>query len=52
MLNLKKVFSEAEKKNEVENSTHFGKDVFLKKTTSFEYFVFFDGMEAFTKAKK
>jgi hypothetical protein len=29
MLNLKKLFSEAENKNKVENCTHFGKDVFF-----------------------
>jgi hypothetical protein len=38
--------------NEVENVAHFGKDVFFFKTTSFEYFVFFDWKKAFADAKK
>ena len=52
MLNLKKIFSEAEKKSEVENFAHFEKDVFFRKTTPSQYFVFFDRKEAFAKAKK
>ncbi len=52
MLNLEKLLSEAEKKNEVENFAHFEKDLFFRKMTPFEYFVFFDQKKAFAKAKK
>jgi hypothetical protein len=51
-LNLKILFSEAGKKNEVENSSYFERYVFFKKMTSFRLFVFFDPKEAFAGAKK
>jgi hypothetical protein len=52
MLNLKKLFSEAGKKREVENFAHFCKRcVFLEKRYS-QYFVFFDLKEAFAKIEK
>jgi hypothetical protein len=52
MLNLNKLFLEAEKKKETENFAHFGEDVFFKENDIFEYFGFFDRKEAFTKTKK
>jgi hypothetical protein len=53
ILNLKKLFSEAEKKNKVENFVHFEKDVFFsRKTTPAQYFVFFYRKEVSAKAKK
>ena len=52
MLNLKILFTEAGKKSKVENFAYFEKDVFSRKTTPFEYFVFFDRKKAFAKAKK
>jgi hypothetical protein len=51
MLNLEKLFSEPETKNEIENFAYFDKDVFFRKATS-QYFVFFDRNEVFAKAKK
>jgi hypothetical protein len=36
MLNMKKIFLDAEKKNEVENFAHFQKDVFFRKNDSFQ----------------
>jgi hypothetical protein len=52
MLNLKNLFSEAEKESKVENFSHFKKDVFFRKTTPFEFCVFFDRKEVFGEAKK
>jgi hypothetical protein len=50
MLSLRKIFSEAEEKDKVENFTHFEKDAFFEKTLSPEYFEFFDRKEAFNEA--
>jgi hypothetical protein len=49
---LKTLFSEAEKKNEVEYPAHFEKYVFFKKMPSFRLFVFFHLKEASAGAKK
>jgi hypothetical protein len=46
------LFSEPEKKNEVENFAYFEKYVFSKKIVSFRLFVFFHLKEAFAGAKK
>jgi hypothetical protein len=41
MLNLKKLFSEAGKKCEVENFSHFEKDTFFQKNDTFAVFRIF-----------
>jgi hypothetical protein len=51
MLNLKKLVSVACKKKKVQSFAHFEKVVFLKITSSSEYFVFFDPKKIFGEAK-
>jgi hypothetical protein len=41
MLNLKKIFSEAERRNETENFAYFEKVVFFEKNDSFQVFRIF-----------
>jgi hypothetical protein len=41
MLNLKKLFSKAEKKSEIEKFAHFEKDVFFSKNDIFAVFCIF-----------
>jgi hypothetical protein len=41
MLNLKKLFSEAEYKCKVEDTAHFQKDTFFRKNDTFEVFRIF-----------
>ena len=52
MLNLKKLFSEAEKKNKVENFAHFEKDVFFSQNDILQIFRIFRPEKAFAEAKK
>jgi hypothetical protein len=52
MLNLKKLFSEAERKSEIENFVHFEKHQFFGNMTSPWYFVLFELKEKFIEAKK
>jgi hypothetical protein len=52
MLNLVKLFSEAEKTNKVQNFGHFEKDMFFSKNDTFAVFRIFDRKQAFAKAKK
>jgi hypothetical protein len=52
MLNLKKTFSVAGKKNEAENFEYFENDVFFeKKTSPFKLFVLLDLKKHFLKLK-
>jgi hypothetical protein len=52
MLNVKNLLLEFGKRNEAENFVHFEEDLFFRKITLSQYFVFFDRKENFTKAKK
>jgi hypothetical protein len=47
-----KIFSEAGKKNETENFAHSKTICFLKNTTLFKLFIFFDRKKTFATAKK
>jgi hypothetical protein len=52
MMNLEKLFSEAENKDKVKHFAHFEKLCFFRKTTPSEYLLFFDRKEVLAKAKK